>query len=118
MPKRLLFVLVVLTLALTQIAATGAETATQIATAILIAAPLVLPLVLKYVPLDGTKMTVLTYAISVVVAIVAGIASGMLKSGDLSSAPGLLAAGTAVFGLSQLVFGILKNSGKFVALVK
>ena len=39
--------------------------------------------------------------------------SGLLKTADLTSAPGLLAAGTAVFGLMQLVFQLFKDHATF-----
>jgi hypothetical protein len=109
-------------LALFSIAATAQETATQIATAIMVIAPLVLPFILKYVPLVGAKMVVLAYAVSVVVAIVAGVLSGLLTTASLSSTPGIIAAGTAVFGLMQLVYQLFAKShtfgGKLGALVK
>lgn len=96
--------------------AAAADTAVQIATAIMVIAPLVLPFILKYVPLDGAKMTVLAYAVSLVVALVAGFMAALFKG--VTDVPGLIAAGTTVFGLMQLVFQLFKDHKTFGALLK
>jgi hypothetical protein len=104
-------------LAITAAAAPIDSTAANIATAIIVISPFVLPMILKVVPLDGAKMTLLTYATSVVVAVIAGLVNGLFSPTNLSTAPGVLAVGTAVFGAMQLVYGLLKNSKTFGGLV-
>ena len=97
-------------LALTLVAA-ASDTAVQIATVIMVVAPLILPLILKYVPLSGWQMTVLAYAVSLGVAVAAGAISGLFNS--INSVPGIIAAGTAVYGLMQLVYNAFKDHGTF-----
>jgi hypothetical protein len=96
-------------------ASSASDTATQIATAIMVIAPLVMPFVLKYIPLDGPKMVALVFGLSVVVAGISAYVAGLFTG--LTSVPGILAASTAVFGLSQLIFQGFKDHGTFGPLV-
>lgn len=90
------------------------DKAIQLATLILVGAPLIMPFLLKVVPLGGPGMVILTMVVSILVAFGAALAAGLLS--NLNTIPGILAAGVAVFGLSQLVYGLLKD--KFAAYVK
>jgi hypothetical protein len=102
-------------LAVLTIGATANDLALQIAGVIVLGAPLLMPFVLKYVPAAGGWMVAISYGVSLVVAIVAGLVSGAVKLTDLSTAPGALAASMAVYGLSQLVYNIFKAHKTFGA---
>ena len=87
--------------------------AAGIAAAILVIAPFALPLILKAVPWVKTQMLLFTYAVSVIVVVIAAGSAGLLTTSNFSSVPAILAIGTAMFGAVQLVYKLLKNSGQF-----
>lgn len=115
MLRRLLLVSLFVGAWLIATAATSTDTAIQIAGVIVIGAPLLLPFLLKALPAAGGWMVGISYGASLVVAIAAGLVSGALKLSDLNTAPGVIAASMAVYGLSQLVYNIFKANKTFGA---
>jgi O-antigen ligase len=102
-----LFVFLVTFVLLTQVAATGGS-ATALAIASFVGA--VAPFVLKLVPLDGSKMLLVTMLASVGIGIVAGAVTGELKlPPDANDVGTLYADATIAFGLSQVVFAYFKD---------
>ena len=122
--KRLLRPLAILVLSLLGLlllgaAASAQDTATQLAGVVIVAAPIAMPFVLKFWPkLDGHAMLVATGVISVLVAVAAGLMSHLFSVSDLGTYPGVVAAGTAVFGLAQFVFQIFNQSPALQKYVK
>jgi uncharacterized membrane protein YuzA (DUF378 family) len=102
-------------LALLSVAASAPinATAAGIAATILVVAPFALPLILKAVPWVKTQMLLFTYAISVVVVLIAALSAGLFTVDNFNSVPAILGIGTAMFGAVQLVYKLLKNSGQF-----
>lgn len=87
--------------------------AISIAAAIIVIAPLVLPFILKLLPVAGQWMTAIAYGVSLIVAVAAAVLSGLVHATDFSTAPGVLAASLAIYGLMQLVYNIFKQHATF-----
>jgi uncharacterized membrane protein (DUF441 family) len=115
--KRLLFVALVPMAWLLLIGATGGSQSTAIAIATVVA--LVLPFALKYIPAAGHYMVAITLGASLVVAVLAEVATGEIVLSNLqaTNATALLAMFLSVYGLSQVVYSLLAQSSKTAATV-
>ena len=80
----------------------------------------VLPVVAKYVKLDGPAMAALVYVLSFAVALVAALLSGELSLSSLNGASivQVLMFATALYGVQQVVFQLIKDHSTLGALVK
>jgi len=97
-----LFVLLVLS----QIAATGQATALAIATVVGIIAPFVL----RFIPLKDTQMVLLTQALSVVIAVVAGLISGDINLSNLGADPAAIVGLVGwTYAVTQAVYNYFKD---------
>jgi hypothetical protein len=108
--RKFLFGLVVGLAVLANIAATGTSEANGIAIATIFG--LILPFLLKHVPAVGKYMWAITIGAAFVTAVGAELLSGELDIANLqgASVPVLLATFMSVYGLSQALFSLLKQS--------
>jgi hypothetical protein len=115
--KRLLLALFIVWVVITAATASTVAAANAITTFLILIA---WPLVAKYVKLDGPQMAAVVYVGSFVIALAAALISGELALGSLSGgdAAHVWLFATTLYGVQQVVFGLVKDNPVVGKLVK